>query len=291
MEPIPDAHQSANVTFKMEGPAFDDGIPIHLLVPALGDLQAILDKTYLGLSQRRRFSKVDRLVFQLKTDGILKGSVESDIGIVLTTAQTLMPFYSQLGPKGIWDFTKQTFEFLKTVFKAVKEDKVTPQYSFTGSDRSVLNVHIGDRTTTFNGPVFVIGEQALPHYQSLTRFLKEDSVKKIEFGTKTSPEVSLGMSEQGLFDFDSQVDENQMTIACEIFDFNKFENIGKLKVPEHQEVPAGDYRFQVIGDQNTVAFIEAMLEQAVKVICLKETAVNPLNQKWIFKLRIIKLVA
>lgn len=163
---IPDPHQSAIVHFKMEGPAFDEGIPIHLLVPALTDFQGLLDKTYLGLSDRKRFSKVDRLAFHLKTSGITKGSVESEVGIVMTTAQTLMPFYSQLGPKGIWEYAKQTYDFLKKVFKAVKEQQATPTYTFTGNDQSVLNVHIGNTTTNYYGAVFNIGQQATPHYQS-----------------------------------------------------------------------------------------------------------------------------
>ncbi len=57
---VADPHEPVSLAVEMEGPVFDQGIPVHLLVPGLSEVQAILDKTYLGLSNRHRMTRDDR---------------------------------------------------------------------------------------------------------------------------------------------------------------------------------------------------------------------------------------
>ena len=45
---VAEPHKPVNLAMKMEGPVFDQGIPVHLLVSGFSEVQTILDKTYLG---------------------------------------------------------------------------------------------------------------------------------------------------------------------------------------------------------------------------------------------------
>lgn len=85
------------------------------------------------------------------------------------------------------------------------------------------------------------------------------------------------------------IDPQPIELDCEIFDFNKFEDSGKLRVFDGQLLPMKDYRFSVVGNQADQTYIEAMLRRNVKVICLREVIVDPLAQEKIVRLQVLKV--
>jgi hypothetical protein len=279
-------HLPAEIRFHMEGPALEKDIPLHLMLGTLNEFQSIVDKTYLGLLGRKRMSKDERLKFQMRTPGIHKGSLDGAFNIVMAGTQAFMPFYSMVGPSGIWDYTKETFDFLKSLFENYKNGK-PPLYSVSG-DNSKLVVDNSEKNTTFNGPVNFIGEQAFPHYQNLTRRIEDEGVASIEFGKRNS-KILLTRREKELFNLPSIIDDKPMTLDCEVFDFNKFDNVGKLLVAPGQKVPAGEYRFTAIGDQESALYIEAMMYQKVKIRCLKEMTPDPFAGSKITALQVIEV--
>jgi hypothetical protein len=271
METIEPPDRPATIRFYMNGPAFEKDIPLHLMLATLHDFQSILDKTYLGMMGRKRMSRDDRLKFQLKSPGIKHGSAESPFDIIMAGTQAFMPFYSAVGPSGVWDYTKTTFDWLKAVFEKFKAGQ---QPTYSAKENSVVFVDNSQHTTTYNGPVFQIGEQALPYYQNMTARIKDEGVDEIIFG-KANSEIKLASHEKELFNLASVIDENPAKFKCEIFDFNKFDEIGKLSVFQGQEIPAGEYRFNVVGDQDFVKYVQAMLRTEVTVTCLKEMVPDP----------------
>lgn len=50
--------------FKIDGPAFKEGAPIHISVAALDSFQSIVDKSYIVLAGTKRMSAKDRDVFK-----------------------------------------------------------------------------------------------------------------------------------------------------------------------------------------------------------------------------------
>lgn len=81
--------------------------------------------------------------------------------------QTVLPLFGALGPTGIWEYAKQTYEFLKLVFEAVKnKQQVSYQWN---TERSVLHVNTGTQTQVFNAPVFNIAQLSINHYQGLAQ--------------------------------------------------------------------------------------------------------------------------
>lgn len=102
-------------------------------------------------------------------------------------------------------------------------------------------------------------------------------------------EICISLPERDLFEFPSRVEDQPHKVRCEIFDFNKFDNLGKLHVFPEQTIPEGDYRFEVIGRQDVYAYIEAMLRQAVLVTCLREVSENPISGDRIVRLQVINI--
>ena len=276
-----------SVHFKMDGPAFVNGIPLHLLTGGLTDFQSLLDKTYLGLTDRKRLSRDDRQRYYLLSKGITHGSAETDLGIVLTGIQTAFPFFSALGPTGLWEYAKQSFDFLKFVYSAMKAGN-QPTYSWSG-DNSQFQVNTGTQTNIYNGPVYNIGKMSVNNYESLAKPIEEKIVDYVSFGDKNIGAIKLDSSNAPIFSLPSQVETKPLKLRCEIFDFNKFENVGKLYVHPGEEAKEGDYRFQVIGDQNTTQYIEAMLRKQVSVNCLREIAPNPFSLEKIIRFQVMSV--
>lgn len=270
----------------MEGPVFERGIPVPVIVDALGHIQGILDKAYLGLVDRKRLSKEDRSHFFLQTETVKRGSLFADL-VVIFTGQTVLPLVGTLGSTGVWEYTKQTYEFLKLVFDAVK-NKQSVSYEWN-ADRSVVHVNTGTQTQIYNGPVYNIAQGSVSHYQGLAQLLEPNRISDIQLGRPSCRDIGITLSERNLFDFPSRVEDQSHRVNCEIFDFNKFENIGKLHVFAGQGIQEGDYKFEVIGNQDVSAYIEAMLRQAVRVTCLRELSENPISGDRIVRLQVINI--
>jgi len=272
---LEDPNAPISVHFKMDGPAFTDGIPLHILTSGLSDFQALLDKTYLGLTQRKRLSRDERARYYILSQNIRHGSVETDLGIILTGIQTAFPFFSELGPTGIWEYVKETYDFLELVFSSMQAGN-QPTYSWSG-DNSQFQVNTGTQTNTYNAPVFNIGQMSVNNYQSLSKPIEDKTVDYVAFGDSNIGSIKLDATTAKIFSLPSQVETIPLRLKCEIFDFNKFDNTGKLYVYPGELAKEGDYRFKVIGNQDTVQFIEAMLRKQVHVNCLREIAPNPFS--------------
>jgi hypothetical protein len=276
-----------SIHLKVDGPVFAEGIPLHLLTGTLFEFQAILDKTYLGLSGKRRLTKEDRSHFYVLSPGIKHSSIEADLGLVLTGVQTAFPFFSSLGPKGIWEYTKQTYEFLKQVYEAMHKGK-QPTYSWSG-DNSQFQVNTGTQNNVYNGPVFNIGQMSVAHYHALSKPVQEKSITSYNFGDASIGSVGFGTREADLFSLPSLVEDIPIKFRGEIFDFNKFENVGKLHIGENESIKEGDYRFDVIGKQDVSVYIEAMLRKQVTITCLREISPNPFSPEKIVRFQVISV--
>lgn len=274
---------SAEYFFKIEGPILEDNIPLHIAIDSLVNFQAILDRTYLSLKgEKKRFSKKERQLFQLRASYFERGSFLTYFEIFLATTQLTLPFITSFGPQTIWDYTRESFNFLKLIFTSAQEGQ-QPQYNF--HDNNDFTVHIGDNHFHFHGPVYNIGENALKHYRNLAH-LAEHGVSSITAGTQEKKDIELLERDKNLFDLPSEIDNTPIELKCEIFDFNKFKNKGRLLVAERQVLPPGEYSFSIYGDQDNVDYIYSMLRPQVTVTCLKESRLNPFAGEAVFRLHI-----
>ncbi len=272
--------------FKMEGPAFDEGIPLPIALSSLQDVQAIFDKTYLVLSGGKKITKKDRDSFYLKTFNIKHGSLESDLQIIYEVAQYTLPTIAVYAPSEIWDLTQQGWDFLKYIYGlASKGEKPT----YEARDNGTIHVHNGDSVKIYNAPVVQIGEQSVNHWRSLNHKLKEGSINNYSMGNPGDPEIELSSFQKNIFDNPTHIDKVPVEILCDIFDFNKRNNSGKLSVTESSSIPIGDYSFTVVGSQDRIEYISSMAKPEIMALVLQENSIDPLGEISIKRLHIIEV--
>ncbi len=251
--------------FKIDGPVLKAGVPIHLAISALDNFQSIVDKAYLVATGGKRTTAKDRSHYQLRATRFSHGSFLTFFEIAFAGVQLGLPFVSELGPQNLWAFTKDTFNFLKLV---CGETKAGQQPEIEIHDSNDISVRVGDVHQNFHGPVLNIAEKSISKYQDLAHLLERGMIEKISAGTQRNPEIFLELKDRDLFDLSTRIDDEPVEIECEIFNFNKFKNIGKLRVSMGQLIPEGDYRFSIVGTQDNVNYIFSMLRPVVKISCL-----------------------
>lgn len=274
--------------FKLQGPILENGVPIHIAIEALADFQSILDKTYLVAAGLQRMSSKERKCFQLRARNFKISSFVTDLEICLCGVQLVLPFVSALGPQNVWEYTKETFKFLKLVCTASHSGQ-TPTYEF--HENKDFTVHIGDIHQHFHAPVFQVGEKSLLTYRDLAHLLERGRIESISAGSRENPEISLSVEDRTLFDLPTELQPDAMPVQCEIFDFNKFKNNGRLRVGDGQPIPPGDYGFTIFGTQDNVDYIYSMLKPSITINCLIETAINPFGTEKIAQLHITGISA
>ncbi len=286
------ANPQAPVTldFFMDGPAFENGIPVHIMVNGIGGAQSLLDRAYLGLAGRRRFTSEERTHFFLVSKGVNQGSLDTVFDIILTGVQTSFPVLGALGPAGIWEYAKQAYELLKIAYDAVAKDE-QPRFEWN-ADKSVVQVNTGNQTNIYNAPVYNIAQLSQTTYVDVSRMIDRRDVDHFRISEKKSKiGIELAANDARIFLATIKIEEMPIEIECEIFDFNKFDDTGKVKVGKGQPLPENNYRFEVIGAQNDRPYIEAMLKQTVKLKCLKETSTDPLSGEKVVGLQVISIAA
>lgn len=272
--------------FRMDGPIFDDGMPLPLALSSLQEVQAIFDKSYLVLAGGKKVTKKDRDQFYLKTFNIRHGSLESDLQIVYEVAQYTIPAIAAHAPKDIWDLTQQGWDFLKFIYGlAAKGER--PMYE--ARDNGTINVFNGENVRVYNSSVVKVGESSVNHWRALNHKLKEGRVETYSMGSSANPEIELFSSEKTIFDNPTHVDKVPVDVSCDIYDFNKRNNVGKLTVTGNADIPEGDYAFTVVGDQDRIEYISSMAKPEVQAVVLKEVSIDPLGETRIKRLHIIEV--
>jgi hypothetical protein len=284
---VEDPNKSVSLELAVEGPVFTPGLPIPLTVRTLDNVQALLDRSYLVLAHKQRMSSRDRSLFFLRSQDIKHGSLLTTLGMVFAAAQPVLPVVSDLGPSGVWQYAKEAFAFLKLVFDA-KKSGAPISISHSG-DGSLTNVNTGSQTFTFNAPVYYIALGSLPQYEWIAHQLAPNRITDFRLGEGRRRDIALNVHERDLFDLPVKVEEASKTIRCEIFEFDKYEGAGELKVGDGQSIPAGEYKFHVVGNQNLAEYIEAMLHEQVTVTCLEETVDHPILGRKVASLHVLNV--
>ncbi|WP_417698067.1 hypothetical protein [Psychromonas sp.] len=281
----------SEMQFKINGENLEDGVPLHIAVTALDQFQKIVDKSYLGISGSRRITQKDRERFYIKTTEIKHGSLLTYFDIALQGVQLGLPLVSVYGPQNIWGATKDTFNFLKTVCAAVQNGQ-RPTYEFNNTGDA--EVRIGDEVHNYNGTVIQIGKLALSNYQELAGMLCKKQLNEISAGSVKSEvmDIFLGPEDQYAFEVPTKLEKNTIELKCEVFDFNKYKNSGKLSVSETcQHVPIGEYKFSIFGNQDNIDYIYSMLKPVVILNCLVELALSPFGGEEIHLLHVTGIEA
>lgn len=273
--------------FEMKGKAFDDGDRLDKVAAGLIALQHIFDGQFRALTDKKRLQEEDRRHLQVRITRYEDGSFIAYLGAIYAGIQTALPFIH--GTPNVWEATKNSFEFLKALFELAHQDQEL-QITQNGDGNTV--VISGDTHQVFYGPVFQIGTQIIGAIREFDDLLEGDEVNRIELqGPDKQPVIQLTSNKKGLFFPPTRIDETPVKLTCDIYDFNKYDNVGKARVPLKQHIPAGDYRFKNIGDQAVENFILSMTEAQVTLNCLIKYQHDPLSDNRIAEILVTGIAA
>ncbi|EKF72744.1 hypothetical protein A11A3_17182, partial [Alcanivorax hongdengensis A-11-3] len=268
-----------NLIFRMDGGAFDDGYRLDKMVSGLHGTQQILEGVYKGVTGKLRLSKNDRELYKLIAEDVQRGSLLVHLGAIFSGVQQTLPFLPSLSPEDMWEYTKASAAFLYDIYKAAHEGKPI-SVNQEGQNTAVVTDGNDNTVHVYNGPVYQIGTQIITGLRTLDDALEEDNVKEISLGSKFEkvPAIKMPFEEKGLYHPPVSIDEEPKTLNCDIFDFNKYDRVGKLRVSESQQLPEGNYKFRVIGRQEVEDYILSMTEKQVEVHCMVEYENDPLRE-------------
>jgi hypothetical protein len=142
----------------------------------------------------------------------------------------------------------------------------------------------------YNAPVYNIAKASQRVYVDMAKNVSTGTINSFSLSEKHgSTAIRIAQDEAEFFNIPSLIDPHPLELSCEIFDFNKFDDMGKLRVFENQVLPSKDYKFSVVGNQADQTYIEAMLRRQVQVTCLREVIIDPLAQERIVRLQVLKV--
>lgn len=93
-------------------------VPLLSVADAFKEFHQVVDKSYLSISGKTKLSKGDRELYKIFATNIKSGSVIAELLITVPPLmQSAFHFHSTglLNPAGLWELTKNSFKFLKTV--------------------------------------------------------------------------------------------------------------------------------------------------------------------------------
>ncbi|WP_240127105.1 hypothetical protein [Thermomonas alba] len=273
--------------FEMQGHAFDEGDRLDKLAAGLTALQHVFDAQYRALTEKKRLSEQDRAHFQIRVTRYEDGSFIAYLGAIYTGLQLALPFFA--GTPNIWEATKNAFEFVKALYELAHQGKEF-QVTQNGDGNTVITS--GDTHQVFNGPVYFIGNQMIGALREMDDLLEGDEVERVALeGPGGAPVFELTSDMKGLFYPPTQVDETPIRLTCDIYDFNKYDKVGKARVPPDQAIPPGNYKFKNIGDQAVDDFILSMTEPQVTLSCLIKYQHDPLSESRIAEILVMRVAA
>ncbi|MCJ7502294.1 MAG: hypothetical protein MUP80_04450 [Acidobacteriia bacterium] len=159
---------AAQVSFRLDGPEFEEGIPVLKLTEALKQFHSTVDKGYVSIVGKERITHLDRTFYRLTATKIGGGSFYSDIQIIVPAAQFALTFIpAGITPSHLWEVVKNAFAFLKTVASMRKEGKEPKVQVMTSADTTRLLVIGSQNNIEVNHIVLNTAGQAEPHIKSL----------------------------------------------------------------------------------------------------------------------------
>lgn len=273
--------------FELQGRAFDGGDRLDKVAAGLTALQHVFDAQYRAITDKKRLSEQDRANFQIRLTRYEDGSFVTYLEAIYTGLQLALPFLA--GTPNIWDATKNAFDFLKLLYELSHQGK---EFQVTQNGDGNTVVTSGDTHQVFNGPVYIIGNQLIGAVREMDDLLEGDEVQRVALeGPDSQPVLELTSDMKGLFYPPTQVDETPIKLTCDIFDFNKYDKIGKARVPADQPIPPGNYKFKNIGDQTVDDFILSMTEPQVTLNCLIKYQHDPLSESRIAEILVVRVAA
>jgi hypothetical protein len=289
MNSIENTNKQMTLYFKMDGKALSNGLELFATVNALKELQYVIDRSYLALSDGKSIRKSDREKYRLVAKNLDEGSLSSIIKIILDSA---LPLMAHFGAPTIWDLTKQAFELLKFLYSVRKDlsNKNQPVLTINGNGNNFI-INNGEMSINVDKQVFALARQVNPSYMAVARLVRQHELDYFQIGTQLEdPEIRIDRSNADIFDTKTTVLRNITTIRCELIGFSKKTLSGSLYAFPDQIIPEGEYRFSA-KRQDVDNVMMHLSENEVLVECFQEISYDPFAPQHtkIVRLRVISV--
>ena len=273
------------VKFKLEGPMFQDGIPLLETINALQEFHLIVDKAYSARFNIPRLTKPDRSKYHIIAQDFRKGSFETDLLFAIASgAQLLFTNIQEFGAKELWEITKSAYTYLKAIVTARNEGK-EPVVNIVGDNNRV--VVLKDNVIDIGRIVYNAADRSEQHYKKLTSAIERGKITSITGIDSYGEGIVLTEKEKKLFNPRTNLEKDVITIQCNIYRFDKEANTGKLRVIDGQPIPAGEYNFKPIKDHDNRQFIISMISPFVTLNVLKEVEIHNSGVRRISSLHVV----
>lgn len=242
-----------SIGFKLEGNEMNGqvGYDLYYLSNNLNAFNQLLESTFNVLNDNKLLKK-DQLKIRIKN--VREGSFVADIYLELSMiVGSLLPLTSEINPKTIWDMTKMSFEFLKTILEANRRGE---SMSTNVIDSTNVNVVNGDGATIINvhPDVLRVASETYPAFKRISSLIdeKNGSLTKAVFKDNTSDnlDIEIGEYEKELFTNKPRLEEKTLKLQGRIIKAHAEKHNGVLRVYENDFIPSGEYNFEFINKED-----------------------------------------
>jgi len=257
--------------YEIIGPAvLKERIPLYEVIGTLREYMNIIDRSYLTLTGKDRLSKKEREKYKIIAYEFNPGSLHIDLAIELyEIVQLVFPFMMPAGATGLWNLTKSSYNFVKTVaeLRARGEDPIIQE------DNSTQSYIIGDNNKIMVNPSISINSDKIEEsVQKIGSFISPGAVERVALKDMEEDGISTTEEEKKLFNPETTISEDTETIVVKIYRLDIESKKGKLYILEGMEPK--DIPFQIIGDQAIGPYIDALKADQLKVNILREMAAS-----------------
>jgi len=287
-----DYNAPQKLLFKIEGPGLQEELNLYDIITTLTEFHSIIDKSYCVITGKQRLTRSEREFYKIQISEFKHGSFMAILEIIITGMTLTLPLLGMINPYTIWEYTRYSFLFLKAIYTAYTSNQNTKPQIIAGDNSNVI-VITGDNNNIIlpDARIIDLANRTKRNYKKLAGILNEDGIHNIMIASPDldNTGIVLNLSEKNLFKTSTKIVPKPIEIVADIFNFNKVDNTGKLRVLEGQAIPMGEYSFTVIGNQETSNYIQSMLYNSVNIVAIEEYEDDPINGIKLLRLKVIQV--
>lgn len=261
-------------------------ISLQAVIDVNTAMNSILKESYRNLSGKKPRSKSPEL--QIYIGDLEKGSIIEELFLEVQKDPKLVGQLAfeafNIGPKHVFEVTREAFKFLMEYAKLKKEGQ-TVHVHIAENSNAVVNV--GNNITVSN-VVFNTATAITKSGEQLTRAVKNESLEFLEISEVGFESIKFDKSNYDCFESVIDIDEDVRIIEGNIVSFNKEKGTGTVKF--FQDMEEISLKFKLSGKKFLFDTIDSMKEKRCKLYCHEEFVLGPNGLKSVVGLEVFKIV-
>jgi hypothetical protein len=256
------------------------GYDLEYVLSSLGSFEKMVNKTYLYLNSRDRFSDSDRNQISIKLMNVEEGSFFSMLKIiydnVLVPATPLVVENKEM----VIGIIKSSYKFLKEKIKAEKEGKnvqVTQTSGEYGLNINVINNGSGSVTIEVPRGIPELSQKLVTDFQKITKPLDGTEIMDIEIKDELYDDeaIVLNAEDKALFEASTFTQDREVVITGKIIDSSYPKQNGRIDISKSDFIEKGIYKFTMYERMYSEDTWKSMYLSEKSYICKCKMEYNP----------------